>query len=218
MTQSCEGHSGEGRGLCYPLRLLLPPSPLPLLPPQFVVFPGMVKLRGHTVSRPAADTALQCPHLTSCGRPCSSEPLVFLLDGIRSSAPDGEGGWCLLLPGIFPAPTPVSLGNKFASLAHTQTLPLSPFLSFFLCHQWVLFNSSNRSFCIFDMSTLQGNLERPTMHLFCFSGFPLAAALTRPEPSPQSPSLSCLWKLSKFLPRVRSWPADSRSLSSGEFP
>lgn len=56
------------------------------------------------------------------------------------------------------------------------------------------------------------------MHLFCFSGFPLATALTWPEPSPQSPSLSCLWKLSKFLPRVRSWPAESWSLSLGEFP
>lgn len=61
-----QGKFWGGVGPLLPTQASPPTVPLPLLPPQFVVFPGMVKLRGHTVSRPAADTALQCPHLTSC--------------------------------------------------------------------------------------------------------------------------------------------------------
>lgn len=162
-----------------------------------------MKLKGDAVPRLTANSALQCPYLTSCGTHVAQSP-SFPLDGISccTSARDGLE-WGFLLPQeVFPAHPTVSSG--------IQTLP-SP-----VCFSLSLFTTSasywTHQATVFTvcMPALQGKLGRPTIYLCCLSDFPLD-----PEPFfklplkdfqvPKSGPELADWKL---VPRLGCIPID----------
>lgn len=118
-----------------------------------------------------------------------------------------------------PTHPPVSLGVKFALfvcaqiLAITSSFPLhfSVAGGSYLTHQTTVF-----AFLIYPAS------REIWKSLLCISSASVVFLWPQLLPglcsSPESSLPSCHWKISKFLPPVQRWPAESWSLSSGEFP